>query len=124
MKILYVEDIEMNAKVMAGFVSYLWEIDLAICPDAESALELLERETFDLVYMDINLPGINGLEAIEQIRQGDSNHAQIPVIVISASVSEKQIDKALASSANDFIAKPDRMEELKSKTESLLLSAR
>src|SRR4051812_26606603 len=74
----------------------------------EQALDLLRRETVDLVLLDLNMPGMGGLETCRAIRAGWN----MPVIVVS--VRESGIDKveALDAGADDYVTKPFSFEEL------------
>jgi len=121
MNLLYVEDVAVNAKVMKAFVKHLWSIELQTRDSAELGLELMHELKFDLVFMDINLPGMSGHEAISSIRKRDEG-CEVPIIAVSADVSKKNIDRSFECGANDFIAKPVQIDVLKNKTEKLLLN--
>ncbi len=100
--VFIVEDNPDNGRLISwimediGYTSDLFE-------DAESALDTLD-EKVDLVLMDISLPGMNGKEAIHQIRQGD--HKALPIIAITAHELEDEVAAILASGANEIIHKP------------------
>ncbi len=72
----------------------------------EQALDLVQSEKPDIVLLDIFLPGMSGLEALQKLR----TYSQLPVIVISARDSMGQ--EALALGANEFLAKPFKPEDL------------
>lgn len=69
------------------------------------ALELLERETFDLVLLDMMMPDLSGLEVLAHIR---SRHSQglLPVIMVTAKTQSEDVVEALSHGANDYITKP------------------
>lgn len=69
------------------------------------ALMVLEREKVDLILLDLMLPGINGEEIIKQVKN-------IPIIVISAKISQEDKINVLLNGANDYITKPFDIEEL------------
>ncbi len=71
----------------------------------EEALYLLSQETFDLVLLDIMMPGTTGLEVLERIRQ-TPEIAELPVILVSALSDTENMVKGLQLGANDYIAKP------------------
>lgn len=82
--------------------------DVASAPDGEAALELLAEGSYELVILDLGLPGIDGHEVIKRLRAW----SDAPVIVLS--VREGQDDKitALDAGADDYVTKPFAMEEL------------
>jgi len=69
----------------------------------EEALEILERELFDLVLLDIWLPGVNGVEVLKRLKAAGSD---TPVIVISGHASAEQAVAAIQAGAHDFLEKP------------------
>ena len=84
-----------------------------------SEARLLKPQTFDLILLDLMLPGATGEELIAEIRQSST----VPIIVISAKGQEDKLN-ALKSGADDFIAKPFDVEEVKVRVQSLLRRAR
>lgn len=103
-KILVIEDNPDNQQLIS------WILEDAhyrvICANsAEEGLELLEVDKFDLVLMDISLPGMDGKQATQKIR--NSPHlAKLPVIALSAHSSESEIQKILESGVDDMLSKP------------------
>lgn len=91
---------------------------LAVAPDlevveAESADEGLLRladSQPDLVLLDLNMPGIDGVQVLHRVR-GDDRRANCPVVVLSASDDERQVAKAYGHHANAYVLKPDSMED-------------
>jgi CheY-like chemotaxis protein len=79
--------------------------DTAEAGDGVQALERAHELRPDLVLMDLAMPGMGGLQAIESLRR-HSELQQIPVIAISASISAPEANKALAAGANAFVPKP------------------
>lgn len=80
------------------------------------ALKTLAGESFDGVFMDVKMPEISGIEALEEIRKKDQ---KIPVIIITSSSIQESAVEALAKGANDFILKPFEWRDLKSKIEKV-----
>ncbi len=78
------------------------------------ALDLLATETFDLVLLDIMMPVISGLEVLRLIRE-TAETAELPVILVSARMDEKDIVEGLSIGANDYITKPFRLSELRAR---------
>ena len=106
LSVLIVEDNVVNAMVVEAFVARMGHEPL-VAPTAEEGLELLEDRTFDLVLMDISLPGIDGIEATQRIRaHTDPAIRSLPVIAMSAHVFDSEVAQHLQSGMDAFIGKP------------------
>ncbi len=90
--------------------------DVATAPNGETALDELATREFDLVILDLGLPGIDGVEVIRRLRSWSS----VPVIVLS--VRDAQADKvgALDAGADDFVTKPFAIDELLARARAVL----
>jgi signal transduction histidine kinase/CheY-like chemotaxis protein len=110
--VLVVEDNEINRQVASGLLSKAGHRpNTATC--GEEALTLLGAQAFDLVLMDLHMPGISGIETIRQLRAWpDARVAATPVIVLSALVTKDDIQASLAAGANAFLGKPFQLERL------------
>ncbi len=76
------------------------------------ALALLEREPVDLVLLDMNMPGMDGLETLRRIRAMPGPAASLPVVAMTADATEEQRDMYLGAGLTGYVAKPvtpDRM---------------
>ena len=105
-KILLVEDNEMNQELT---VSLLNSVGLAtmVAKNGKIALELLKKDAFDLVLMDIQMPVMNGLDATAEIRKRpDEYFKKVPIIAMSARAFQKDKDDCLKAGMNSYIAKP------------------
>jgi CheY-like chemotaxis protein len=71
--------------------------------------------------MDIQMPGMNGLDAIKQIRM-DANLAQIPIIALTALAMPGDRDRCLEAGANEYVSKPVRLKQLTSLIQEMLTS--
>ena len=88
--------------------------DIAEAETAESARALMARDNFDLLLLDVNLPGISGLEFLQQIQSEAENLAEAPlVVIITAHGSERLAVQAVKSGAYDYIAKPFELDDLR-----------
>ena len=106
LSVLVVEDNVVNAMVVEAFVARMGHEPL-VAPTAEEGLSLLETQTFDLVLMDISLPGIDGIEATQRIRaHADAAIRSLPVIAMSAHVFDSEVAQHLQSGMDAFIGKP------------------
>lgn len=80
------------------------------------ALRMLSMERFDGVFLDVKMPEMGGIEALEEIRK---KNQKIPVILITSSSTRESAIEALAKGANDFVLKPFEWQELKDKIEKV-----
>lgn len=102
--ILLVEDNQINQIVVSEFLQ-IAKATVIIANDGEEAITLFSKDQFDAILMDIQMPKLDGYETTRRIRLMDGG-ASIPIIGISAGVSEKEISKALSSGMDDFLPKP------------------
>ncbi|HEY3760769.1 MAG TPA: response regulator [Verrucomicrobiae bacterium] len=114
LKILLVDDNSINQKVAARIVQQLgYKPDLAV--NGRVALEALDREHYDLVFMDVMMPEMDGLEATRNIRERQKNpsanpnyRARILIIAMTAHAMQTDKEKCLAAGMDDYLAKPIR----------------
>lgn len=103
--ILYVEDNPANLSLIESILSKLPDIKLFTSTNAEDGLVKAVEESPGLIIMDINLPGMDGVEAMELLKDiEETNH--IPVVALSASATPADIEKGLAAGFNDYLTKP------------------
>jgi len=85
--------------------------------NTKNVLQLLEEEDVDILIMDRNLPGIEGSEFVKEIREGGIS---IPVIFLSAKVSDREIEEGFLRGGDDYITKPFNMKELVLRVRAML----
>ena len=102
--ILVVDDDAMNLK-MAEFILKKQGYDVKTVNSGQGCLDYLAEAVVDLVLLDLEMPGMNGIEALEHIRQREEL-AEIPVAFLSASTNQTDMQKAEKLGAVDFINKP------------------
>jgi CheY-like chemotaxis protein len=120
MHILFVEDDAMNRRVVKDMLSVVGAtMDEAI--DAEAGLQMIDKGDYNVVLMDLRMPGMDGLTAIEKIRVRTDAKAKIPVVVVTADTAVNLKERCLAAGADDVILKPVAM-GLLLKTISRMLS--
>ncbi|KAF2514393.1 response regulator [Flavobacterium zhairuonense] len=101
-KILIVEDNRINQLVTKKIIEKN-NYDCKVADDGFGALEILQKETFDLILMDINMPLMNGFETSKRIRlQG----IKTPIVALTAFDKDEITDEAISSGINDIIIKP------------------
>ena len=112
LRILLAEDNPLNQRVASSMLQKLGH-SVAIAANGLEAVALFERESFDLVFMDIQMPEMNGYQAtaIIQKRQ-QSAPAHIPVVAMTAHAMPGDREKCLAAGMDDYVTKPISMEQL------------
>jgi len=111
MNILFIEDDPMNRRV----VSDMLDVAGAVMTGAESAeigLKLIDEQDFNIVLLDLRMPGMDGFEALERIRARGDAKAQLPVIVVTADIAPDLRDRCLALGAVEVMFKPVAMDSL------------
>jgi len=107
-KILFVEDIEINRDIVISQLDGTGlEIDIAI--NGVEAVKMIEKEEtrYDLIFMDMRMPEMDGLQASRKIRSLPSDYAKkIPIIAMTANVFIDDIEQCLTAGMNDHIGKP------------------
>jgi CheY-like chemotaxis protein len=105
MEVLFVEDDAMNRRVVKDMLRVVGA-NMAEAPDAESGLQMINDGAFNIVLMDLRMPGMDGLTAIEILRARTDSKAMLPVIVVTADTAIDLRERCLASGADDVILKP------------------
>lgn len=115
MRILVVEDEESLCQTIAkGLRIAGYEVD--ICYNGKEACELFMTEAFDLIILDLNLPEMDGMDVLRQLRNDDP---EIRVLILSSRSQIKDKVEGLDAGANDYLAKPFHFEELEARIRSL-----
>ncbi len=111
MHILIVDDIVINRIILGEMVSRLGHIHVQ-AGNGKEALELIQKHSFDLVFMDIEMPVMNGIETIKKIRQLDGKLASVPVVLLTAHNPEDFFEEFGQVDYNDCISKPYLFEKI------------
>jgi len=116
MKLLIIEDEETMQKILRkGFHNLGYTVDSAY--DGEEALDLYFSNTYALVVLDLNLPKLDGMEILKEIRV---DNKEIPVLILSARSEIEDKIIGLDEGANDYLAKPFHFGELEARVRALL----
>ena len=102
--ILVVEDNERNLKLLRDVLEYAG-YDVRVARTGEDGISLAASEPPDLVLMDLQLPGIDGMEALRRLR-GSPQTADIPVVAVTAQAMKQDRERALEAGFNGYIEKP------------------
>jgi CheY-like chemotaxis protein len=113
--VLLVDDDEINQLVATKFLKK-WKVRVTVAKEGRAALELIKTRGFQLILMDLHMPGMDGQECTRQIRtMSDPYFKNIPIILFSASGAIDSMQSASELGMTDFITKPFLQEELKEK---------
>ena len=114
-KILIIDDDVQLSKLIEEFLQR-FNYEITIMHEPKPALEFLQKNTMDLVILDIMLPGIDGFQALRKIRE----ESQIPVIMLTARGEVTDRIVGLELGADDYLAKPFEPRELLARIQSIL----
>lgn len=116
-KIILVEDeINIASFIERGLREFGHEVSVVY--DGNAGWELLQNESFDLLILDIIMPGMNGLELCRMYRQRFGYHS--PVVILTALGTTDDIVKGLDAGADDYLVKPFSFQELEARIKALL----
>ena len=115
MRLLIIEDEQALADMVAQHLRTAgYEID--VCYDGDSGLEAATTESYDLIILDLNLPKMDGMELLKELRTHDG---ETGVLILSARSGISDKVEGLDAGANDFLSKPFHMQELDARIRSL-----
>jgi putative two-component system response regulator len=116
-KILIVDDSPANVQVFARLMTRLgYEVLTAL--DGESALQCVARDSPDLVLLDVNMPGIDGVEVCRRLKS-DPQTRLIPVVLVTTLKASEDRVRGIEAGADDFLEKPPVVAELEARVRSL-----
>lgn len=108
--VLYVEDNPANLELVEQLLARRPDLRLLSASDADLGIEFARAYAPEVILMDINLPGISGLEALKLLR-ADPSTAHIPIIALSANAVPRDIERALKAGFLDYLTKPIKVDE-------------
>jgi CheY-like chemotaxis protein len=111
MRVLFVDDDAMNRRVVRDMLQVVG-VALEEAPDGQGGLDMVEAHAYDIILMDLRMPGMDGLTAIKHIRARGDAKAQLPIIVVTADTSIDIRESCIAAGANDLLMKPVAMKSL------------
>ena len=115
MRLLVVEDEKKLCDMIAKSLHLAgYEVDM--CNDGEQALEMIYAELYDLIVLDLNLPGVDGMEILRELRK---ENEETKVLILSARSQIADKVEGLDSGANDYMEKPFHLQELEARVRSL-----
>src|SRR6476659_4790530 len=102
--VLVVDDNELNRDALSCLLRF-HHYEVEVAADGHEALSLVESRNFDLVLLDVGMPGLSGLEVLTQIRTTRSQ-TDLPVIMVTARTQGPDVVEAFNLGANDYLTKP------------------
>ena len=115
LKVLVVDDEEDIVEVIQDRLE-AYGFAVVTAGTGVEALKKLSMEKFDGIFLDIKMPGMGGVEVLEEVRKRDT---KIPIIIVTSSSTKDSALEAMAKGANDYVLKPFEWEELKAKIEKV-----
>jgi CheY-like chemotaxis protein len=113
LNILVAEDNLINQKVAETIFQNLgYKIDIAF--DGKKAVDMAKKKSYDIIFMDLQMPGKDGVDATIEIR---GLGFQMPIVAMTATASKIGKDNALTSGMNDYITKPVKMDAVRTALE-------
>ena len=111
-KVLAVDDNGINQEIAQSLLESIGIRAITLASTGMEALARCEEESFDLILMDIQMPGMDGLEASRQIRQKSALNAKTPIVAMTANAMSGDREKSLDAGMNGHITKPIDVNEL------------
>jgi len=102
-KVLVVEDMALN-QLLIKIILLEFGFEIETVENGKIAIEKMEKNVYDIILMDLQMPVMNGFEATAYIRK--NLKSQIPIIALTADVTTVDVDKCKAVGMNDYISKP------------------
>lgn len=114
-RLLLVEDNDVNVMVISKYLDK-WGVAYDVAGDGVEAVEMVQQQEYELVLMDLQMPGMDGYEASSTIRElDDTKYKQLPIIALSASARFDYKERMEVAGINDFVNKPFNPKELYNK---------
>ncbi|WP_165844037.1 response regulator [Phenylobacterium kunshanense] len=110
-RVLVVDDHLVNQEVAKVYLE-AYGCEIVCCKDGAEAVRAVEDADFDLVFMDIHMPVMDGIEATRAIRSLPSPHAQTPIVALTAAATAADVEACLEAGMNAHLSKPIRGDRL------------
>jgi CheY-like chemotaxis protein len=111
-RILVADDSPDNQFVIQRLLKKLGQA-CDLVDDGEQAVEAARDKSYDLIFMDIMMPKLNGLEALREIRAFKGQNGKVPIVAMTARVMKEDCDSYIAAGANAVLPKPVDLESLR-----------
>jgi PAS domain S-box-containing protein len=106
LNILYADDINSNLFLMKGYAD-LWKFNLDTANNGKQALDLFREKTYDLILLDLQMPGLNGFEIAREMREIEGSIGiHTPIIAVTGDISVETVKQVYTSGMDDYLYKP------------------
>ncbi|MDD5210949.1 MAG: ATP-binding protein [Sulfuricurvum sp.] len=109
LRVLVVDDYPINRMLIGELLSHHYGITADFANNGEEGVSMVTNNSYDLVFMDINMPGMDGIQATRLIRK---THPDLPIVALTANVMKGDAEEFAAAGMNDYLAKPLVYDEL------------
>lgn len=110
-RVLLAEDNAINQKVTTKMLQKLG-CCVEVAADGKEAINMLERSDYDLIFMDCQMPEMDGYEATEEIRQRENDKKHTPIIALTATAMKEDRERCLQVGMDDYLTKPVNLKAL------------
>lgn len=121
MKILVVDDSMIMRNIIKNILAekHIDDSEIMEAPDGKAAFEILDHNTIDLLFLDWNMPELNGLELVKILRMMDK-YRDLPILMVTAEAAKYNVLEAVKEGVTDYIVKPVTGTMILKKIESYL----
>ena len=105
LRALVVDDHDINRRAIE-LILVPFGCEITTAADGLAALELCATDTFDVIFMDVRMPGLDGRETTRKLRASKGPNMDVPVIAVTADTEEQDISACMAAGMNYFVSKP------------------
>jgi two-component system, OmpR family, response regulator QseB len=109
--VLFIEDDRMNRRVVQDMLNVAG-VAMAEAESAEAGLAMIDANDYDMLLVDLRMPGMDGVTAIERIRARGDSKAAVPIIVVTADIAPDLQERCIAAGADEVLFKPVAMDAL------------
>ncbi len=102
---LVVDDHEINRRAIQLILTPLGA-DIATAADGMAALKAAETDSYDVIFMDVRMPELDGRETTRRLRAGDGPNRRVPVIAVTADTAAEDVAACMAAGMSYFVSKP------------------
>ncbi len=117
-KVLIVDDNRASRELVRAILKTV-RCDIIEATHGQEALDLIQQQRPDLVLLDVDMPGLNGLAVVKKIRE-DASLADLPVVAVTAFAMEGDREKGMAAGFTEYLTKPVRAALLRQQVQQLL----
>jgi CheY-like chemotaxis protein len=114
LRILVAEDNPVNQMLIKQVLSK-WSVEFTVCNNGKEAVDQTERDEYDILLMDLQMPVMDGITAAHEIRNGNTINKDIPIVALTADAFVETRQRVIEEGFTDYLTKPFKREELLNK---------